>query len=243
MRKTCRGLCLQCGNYEHLMLPMEFDPDRKCYIHATGWSDPRRERGGFLWAKQFGAQEVTRLKAELRSSYAVAGQLQQRPAPRGGGMIQMAWFLRIARPPTSSRVVQSWDTANKAKEENAPWVCTTWIEYEDKAFLADVFRRRMEYPEGKKMVYEMAAQWEPDVVLIEDKSRTRAHSRDQSWQSAESESADESRRETAPAHIVVIAIEPDADKVTRMATEVPTIEAGEIAFLLMPPGFLSSRPK
>jgi hypothetical protein len=41
------------------------------------------------------------------------------PAPQGGGMVKAAWFRSYAaneRPDTFDRIVQSWDTANKATE-------------------------------------------------------------------------------------------------------------------------------
>jgi hypothetical protein len=42
-----------------------------------------------------------------------------RPRPQGGGMVKAAWFRSYApneRPDKFDRVVQSWDTANKASE-------------------------------------------------------------------------------------------------------------------------------
>jgi hypothetical protein len=40
------------------------------------------------------------------------------PAPQGGGMVKAAWFRSYAtgRPDGFDRIVQSWDTANKATE-------------------------------------------------------------------------------------------------------------------------------
>src|SRR5438876_2021643 len=51
--------------------------------------------------------------------YNFAGQYQQSPAPLGGGMIKAEWFKRYRedeRPERFDRIVQSWDTANKATE-------------------------------------------------------------------------------------------------------------------------------
>jgi hypothetical protein len=53
----------------------------------------------------------------------VAGQYQQAPAPQGGGMVKAAWFSNYApneRPDPFDRIVQSWDTANKASELRPP---------------------------------------------------------------------------------------------------------------------------
>jgi predicted phage terminase large subunit-like protein len=53
--------------------------------------DPRQSEGELLDPVRFSAKSLEELKSALRSwggSYAEAGQLQQRPAPRGGGMFK-----------------------------------------------------------------------------------------------------------------------------------------------------------
>ena len=60
--------------------------------------------------------------------YNFAGQYQQAPAPQGGGMVKAAWFKSYAengRPDPFDRIVQSWDTANKASELSDFSVCTS----------------------------------------------------------------------------------------------------------------------
>src|SRR4029077_4947790 len=61
--------------------------------------------------------------------YNFAGQYQQSPAPLGGGLVKAEWFKRYRekeRPERFERIVQSWDTANKATELSDFSVCTTW---------------------------------------------------------------------------------------------------------------------
>src|ERR1700755_2274891 len=61
--------------------------------------------------------------------YNFAGQYQQAPAPLGGGLVKEAWFKRYREdelPGRFDRIVQSWDTANKATELSDFSVCTTW---------------------------------------------------------------------------------------------------------------------
>jgi hypothetical protein len=61
--------------------------------------------------------------------YNFAGQYQQAPAPLGGGLVKPAWFGRYLPeelPAAFERVVQSWDTANKATELSDFSVCTSW---------------------------------------------------------------------------------------------------------------------
>jgi predicted phage terminase large subunit-like protein len=105
--------------------------------------------------------------------YNFAGQYQQSPAPLGGGMIKAAWFKSYAaseRPDPFDRIVQSWDTANKATELSDFSVCTTWGIKGKDLYLLHVLRRRMEYPELKRAVREQCAAFGASVVLIEDKA-------------------------------------------------------------------------
>jgi len=66
--------------------------------------------------------------------------------------------------------VQSWDTASKATELSDFSVCTSWGILGKDLYLLDVLRRRMEYPELKRVVREQYARFRPNVVLIEDKA-------------------------------------------------------------------------
>src|SRR3989440_10245327 len=72
------------------------------------------------------------------------------------------------RPERLERIVQSWDTANKATELSDFSVCTTWGVRGMDLFLLGVFRRRLEYPALKRAVREQQSQFDADVVLIED---------------------------------------------------------------------------
>ena len=71
---------------------------------------------------------------------------------------------------TLKQIVQSWDTANKATELSDYSVCTTWGFYKQHLYLRDVYRRKMEFPELKRAVRELAGLSKATVVLIEDKA-------------------------------------------------------------------------
>lgn len=94
--------------YTHLCLPMEFEPDRRCST-SIGFTDPRNEPGELLFPARFSREVVERDKKAM-GAMAVAGQFQQRPAPRGGGMIQ-ADRLEIGDPGPIQRAVRYWDKA------------------------------------------------------------------------------------------------------------------------------------
>lgn len=100
--------------YEHLMIPMRFEVDRKCYT-SIGWEDPRTDEGELMFPERFGEKQVEELEKTLMA-YGTASQLQQRPAPREGGLFKHAWFQPIAVMPNNvQRTVRAWDLAATAK--------------------------------------------------------------------------------------------------------------------------------
>ena len=105
--------------------------------------------------------------------YNFAGQYQQSPAPLGGGLVKAEWFKRYREselPERFDRIVQSWDTANKATELSDFSVCTTWGVKGKNLFLLAVFRQRLEYPALKRAVREQQRLFEATEVVIEDKA-------------------------------------------------------------------------
>lgn len=105
-------------DFVHLMIPMRFEMDRRCSTRI-GWTDPRQADGELMFPERFPEDQVGDLEKTL-GSYAVAGQLQQRPAPRGGGMFKRHWFEVIPAEPPKCRWVRAWDLAATA-DENAAW--------------------------------------------------------------------------------------------------------------------------
>jgi phage terminase large subunit-like protein len=68
------------------------------------------------------------------------------------------------------RIVQSWDTANKATELSDFSVCTHWEVKGKDLFLLGLFRKRLEYPALKRAMREQQSLFNANEVLIEDKA-------------------------------------------------------------------------
>jgi predicted phage terminase large subunit-like protein len=131
-----------------------------------------RQRGEALHPERQPLASLEQIRRTI-GEYNFAGQYQQMPSPQGGGMVKEAWFSSYApneRPEKFDRILQSWDTANKASELSDFSVCTTWGIKGKDLYLLHVLRRRMEYPELKRAVCEQCAAFEASVVLIEDKA-------------------------------------------------------------------------
>ena len=121
-------------------------------------------------------RESLAIYANIRQTigeYNFLSQYQQNPSPPGGAMVKTGW-LRFyepgEQPATFSRIVQSWDTANKATELSDYSVCTTWgVDYKH-YYLLDVFRLKLNYPDLKRAVVELAKKYNAGTIMIEDKA-------------------------------------------------------------------------
>ena len=119
-------LSKEVGEWTHLCLPMRFEPERS-FMTSIGWEDPRKEPGELLWPERFGEREVANLERQM-GPWTSAGQLQQRPEPKGGGVIKREWWQLWEREkfPPLDYVMASLDTAYTTKTENDYSAMTVW---------------------------------------------------------------------------------------------------------------------
>ena len=112
--------------WTHLCLPMKYEADRS-FVTAIGWEDPRREEGELLWPERFNEEQVADLARRL-GPWKAAGQLQQRPEPKGGGIIKREWWQpwEDGAFPLMDYIVASVDTAYTQKQENDYSAMTVW---------------------------------------------------------------------------------------------------------------------
>lgn len=105
--------------YDHLVIPMRYEPTRP----GITWRGKDRSEGALMFPARFPEKAVVELERSL-GAYATAGQLQQRPAPREGGLFKPSWFQPIgALPNDIERTVRAWDLAatEKATSNNPDW--------------------------------------------------------------------------------------------------------------------------
>jgi predicted phage terminase large subunit-like protein len=152
---------------------------------------------------------------QMIGSYRFSAQYQQNPIPIEGNLIKWKWFQTYPQPlaqQSGDFVTQSWDTASKAGKFNDYSVCTTWLRRGNDHHLHDVRRERLVYPELKRRVAQLAGRYHPDAVLIEDRSSGTQLIQD--------------LREDGT--VRPIAINPEADKFTRMFLQAAKLEAGNV---------------
>lgn len=105
------GHVLAQGGYEHLCLPAEYD-GRRC-VTVLGDVEQRTDMHALLWPDRFPRTALDALKLQL-GPYGAAGQLQQRPAPRSGGLFERHWFEIVGEAPREARRGRYWDKAGTA---------------------------------------------------------------------------------------------------------------------------------
>jgi hypothetical protein len=122
--------------YVHLYIPLLFEEGRRCETEI-GWSDPRTEDGECFWPERYPPAAVA--EAKRMGDFAFAGQYQQRPEPRGGGIFKreywQPWAPKIdasgkQKWPACDYIIASLDPAFTAKQQNDPSALTVWGTFE-----------------------------------------------------------------------------------------------------------------
>jgi predicted phage terminase large subunit-like protein len=214
-------LCQEMGDeWSHLCLPARYEIGHPTPSHSPlGFSDPRTQEGELLWPGRFGEKELSTLEKSL-GSYAAAGQLQQRPSPKGGGILKASWWVPWESedmPNNIEYVLQSWDTAFEAKESSSFSARTTWGVFRHQgvmcAIVLEAWYDKVSYPELRKIAQEAYDQWEPDAVLIEKKASGQSLLQD-----------------LRMAGVPVLAYSPDRDKEARAHASSAMLEDGRIYY-------------
>ena len=169
-------LANQYDEWDHLCLPARYEIGHPTPTRSSlGFSDPRTKEGDLLWEKRIDEKTLVNIEKSL-GSYASAGQLQQRPMPKGGGILKAEWWMPYESPdlPDIEYVLQSYDTAYSTKEKTSYSARTTWGVFRKNgqinALVLEMWYDRVPYPELRKLAQEAYEDYEPDAVLIEKKA-------------------------------------------------------------------------
>lgn len=174
---------IEIGDYEHLMIPMEWDGRR--YHTSIGWTDPRSADGELAWSARFSRRVVESFKSTL-GPYGYAGQYQQAPSPRGGGIFKRDWWQLWGNPddsddpqfkkfPPCEYIIGSLDTAYTEKTENDFSAMTVWGVYYDryempKAILMNAWRDRLALHDLVERTALISRRFKVDRLLVESKA-------------------------------------------------------------------------
>jgi predicted phage terminase large subunit-like protein len=168
------GAMLKTGEYEHLCLPSEFEPERRSKT-SIGWTDPRQEAGELLFPELFTPAVIEQAKRDL-GPYDYAGQHQQRPAPAEGGIVKRDWWqpYTVGQQPTFDMVAISVDAAFKETKDSDFVAIHVYGCIGPRTYLIDRVHEKLAYNATKQAISSRVHKWKPRAILIEDKANGTA---------------------------------------------------------------------
>ena len=159
-------------------MPLEglFEDERGEFKLRMG-SPLAKVEGALAWPERFPADEIEGLRT-IKGPYAWAGQYQQSPTVRGGGIIRRDWWQIWTQPdfPDLGTVVAGLDTAIKESEENDYNAFQTWGAFpgpggEPKLIMTSAWKLRCSLGELVARVADSCYRQKVDYLVIEDKAR------------------------------------------------------------------------
>lgn len=177
----CSGTALEKGGWTHLCLPMRYEHDHpqactKERPTCLGFSDPRTVDGELLWPAIYGETKVANMEVNM-GAYGAAGQLQQRPAPRGGGMFKREWFQILPMVPQLKKIVAYVDKAGTNEGQGAETAIVLMGEFRDesagleamklKYIILECIHGRWEAAEREAVIKQTAQAWAAQYGYIE----------------------------------------------------------------------------
>jgi predicted phage terminase large subunit-like protein len=207
------GHVLEQEGWEVVSFPAIAEQD-ETYEFSTPFGHRRitRRAGEILHPARESEITLKQIRATI-GEYNFAAQYQQSPEPASGIFLKTNWlkyYTPEERPDRFDLVYQSWDTANKVTELSDFSVCVTLGLKDDRVFVLDVFRRKLEFPDLKRMVRELAGLHHASTVLIEDKASGTQLIQELRYEGLSS----------------VSAVHPEGDKLMRFMAQTPKFEGG-----------------
>jgi predicted phage terminase large subunit-like protein len=209
------------GGWVHLSLPAEFQR-RTAFVFPRSGRRVVCEEGDVLWPRREDKPQLEAAKQRL-GSYAYSSQYLQDPVPRGGALFREECLHRTYREPPAhfDKLIISLDTAFKTGESadySAAVVIGLLAEpdgtHEPGYYVLRAWHDRLPFNQLKSLVVALAAEFNPDEVLIEDAA---------SGQSLIQEL-------TADTVLPVKPVKVDSDKFSRAIAVTPMFESGRVFF-------------
>jgi len=139
------------------------------------------EDGEALWPEFWPVEELYAKKAALDVRYWNA-QYMQKPTSEEGALIKREWWRIWDKEdaPDCDFTIMALDAAQESNNRADYNALTTWgvfFNEETNNFaiiLLNAIKKRMEYPDLKKMVLDEYQEWQPDAFVVEKKSNGSA---------------------------------------------------------------------
>ncbi len=165
--------------YTALVLPMEFDPGRRCRTSVywkspeTGerirFADPRVDKGELLLPERFPREVVDADKVQMGPMMAEA-QMQQNPTPLEGAVFKNLGKRRWSKIPEGCKYIITVDCAFKATASSDFVAIQAWASKGTNYYLLDQLHDRMNLGRTMSAIKIMAERWPYAAIHIEDKA-------------------------------------------------------------------------
>jgi hypothetical protein len=165
------GYLLSLGGWEHLLIPMHYDPAR-ARVTKIGWSDPRKTAGELLHPDRF-PEDIVKEWEDVLQPYAAAGQLEQKPAPAEGGILKKAWwrFYNENEIPKFDQELQSWDLAFKGSASSNFVAGQAWGKAGSNCYLKpDEVYEQLDFVDSCAAFVKFSVSHPYSTKLVEDKA-------------------------------------------------------------------------
>ncbi|MYC95367.1 MAG: phage terminase large subunit [Caldilineaceae bacterium SB0661_bin_32] len=147
------------GRWERLVLPARYEPQHpRLSVH-----DIRTSEGALLWPQRFSDAYLRDQETEM-GSYGFAGQYQMRPAPRKGGLFELAWWQYVDETPAAGLRVRAWDFAATAGAGS--WTVGLLLSCHNGAFYVEDVQRKQLSPHGVRRLVKSLAELDGKHVSI-----------------------------------------------------------------------------
>lgn len=166
------GHLLGSGNWEHLCLPEEYDPDAVVPI-PTGMKDPRTEKGELLFP-QYHTRQFCNEKRDRLGPVQYDAQYNQNPTPTNGDYFHRDWFtLSDAVPQASdfSMIMISIDATFIGGKTSDNVSIGVWGIHGTARWRIDEYCKQLNFTDTKAAIIAMYQRYpSAAAVLIEDKA-------------------------------------------------------------------------
>ena len=209
--------CLDLG-YTPLCLPAEATSRTTITFPRSG-RVVTRAPGDLLWPAREGPEEMAQRRVEL-GAYGFAGQYQQSPSPRTGGLFERRWWAFYDDLPTGVDAgIQSWDLSVKGGPGHDFVVGLVAARRGADIYLVDRVKAQLSFPDTLAAIRQTCRQYpSARTILVED--------------TANGPAVIDTLRHEIPG---IIAVQPQGDKVQRATACAPRVEAGNV-YLPRPTG-------
>lgn len=204
------AICLEQG-FEHLCLPA-LAPSHTTIVFPRSGRTVVRELDSPLWPERQGVADLEHQR-QILGSYGFAGQYQQSPVPREGGMFKLAWWRYWDQCPARfDDTTLSWDLSFKGGEGHDYVVGLALGRVGAVVYVLDRFKARASFTETCCAIEQMVAKYpNARVILVEDAANGPAV-------------VDALKKKVRG----ILAVTPEGGKWSRAAAAQPQIEAGQV---------------